>query len=181
MLLNKNSPLVIDWLYVLTHLPWIIRFLRNCTSARVDHIAKSLSSFSSQATLAYKEIFNAVDMSKIIVHKEPIFLYESKELFEKNQYIFNLRKKYNVQFDIINAKDIAKIEPSLAPIYYKGIALRGEIFTRSPLQVTQKIFDNFINNGGDFIISKIDSIYNNSNSLFLRSSRKEQQFDKIDK
>ena len=54
MLLNKNSPLVIDWLYVLTHLPWIIRFLRNCTSARVDHIAKSLSSFSSQATLAYK-------------------------------------------------------------------------------------------------------------------------------
>ena len=29
MLLNKNGPLVIDWFYVFTHLPWAIRFLRN--------------------------------------------------------------------------------------------------------------------------------------------------------
>ena len=96
MLLNKNGPLVIDWFYVVTHLPWAIRFLRNCTSARAEHIAKSLSSFSSHAELAYEEIFDDVDVSNNIVHKEPIFLYESKELFEKNQYAFNLRKKNDV-------------------------------------------------------------------------------------
>ena len=161
MLVSKNGPLVIDWLYVFTHLPWAIRFLRNCTSERVDHIAKSLSSFSSHAGLAYEEIFNEVDVSKIIVHKEPIYLYESKELFEKNQYAFNLRKKYNVHFDVINKEDIAKMEPSLAPIYYKGIVFKGESFTKSPLQITQKIFDNFINNGGHFVLSKIDSIIRN--------------------
>ena len=81
MLFNKNSPLVIDWFYVFTHLPWIIRFLRNCTSARVEHIAKSLSSFSYHARFAYEEIFNDVDVSNNVVHKEPILLYESKELF----------------------------------------------------------------------------------------------------
>ena len=112
---------MIDWFYIFTHLPWAFRFLRNCTTERVDHIAKSLSDFSSHAGLAYEEIFNEVDVSQIIVHKEPIFLYESKELFEKNQYAFNLRKKYNVRFDVINKEDIAKMEPSLAPIYYKGI------------------------------------------------------------
>ena len=75
-----------------------------------------------------------------IVNKEPIYLYESKELFEKDQYAFNLRKKYNVHFDVISKEDIAKMEPSLEPIYYKGIVFRGENFTRSPIQITQKIF-----------------------------------------
>jgi len=179
MLLNKNGPLVIDWLYVLTHLPWAIRFLRNCTSKRVEHIAKSLSSFSSHAELAYEEIFNEVDVSKIIVHKEPIYLYETKNLYENDQNVFNLRKKFNVQFDIFNKEDIAKMEPSLEPIYYKGIALKGESFTKSPLQITQKIFDNFIKNGGHFVLSKIDSIFRNGNSLFLKHNKKKHQFDKI--
>ena len=179
MLVSKNGPLVIDWFYVLTHLPWAIRFLRNCTSERVEHIAKSLSNFSSHAGLAYEEIFNDVDVSQIIVHNEPIFLYESKELFEKNQYAFNLRKKNNVHFDVINKEDIAKMEPSLAPIYYNGMILKGESFTKSPLQITQKIFDDFINNGGLFVQSKIDSIIRNGDSLFLKYKKQEYQFDKI--
>ena len=179
MLLNKNGPLVIDWFYVVTHLPWAIRFLRNCTSARAEHIAKSLSSFSSQASLAYEEIFDDVDVSNNIVYKEPIFLYESKELFEQNQYAFNLRKKYDVQFVVINKEDIAKIEPDLEPIYYNGVVLKGESFTNSPLEITQKIFNNFIKNDGHFIKIKIKSIVQKDNSLFLKYEEKEQQFDKI--
>jgi len=179
MLLNKNGSLVIDWFYVVTHLPWAIRFLRNCTSARAEHIAKSLSSFSSQASLAYEEIFDDVDVSNNIVYKEPIFLYESKELFEQNQYAFNLRKKYDVQFVVINKEEIAKIEPSLEPIYYNGVVLKGESFTNSPLEITQKIFNNFIKNDGHFIKIKIKSIVQKDNSLFLKYEKKEQQFDKI--
>ena len=179
MLLSKNGPLVVDWFYIFTHLPWAIKFLKNCTSQKVNHIAKSLSSFSSHANLAYEEIFNEVDVSNNIFNKEPILLYESKKLFEKNQHALNLRKKYNVHFEIINKEDIEKMEPYLKPIYYKGVILKGERFTKSPLQITQKIFDNFIKNGGHFVKSKIESIIKDGNSLFLRSDKKEQPVDKI--
>ena len=30
------------------------------------------------------------------------------------------------------------MEPSLEPIYYKGIVLKGESFTKSPIQITKK-------------------------------------------
>jgi len=179
MLLNKNSPLVIDWFYIAKHLPWAIRFLRNCTSARVEHIAKSLSSFSSHAELAYEEIFSDVDVSNNIVNKEPILLYESKELFKKNQYALNLRKKNNVDFTVINKEDITKIEPHLKHIYYNGIVLKGEKFTKSPLLIAKKIFDNFIENGGYFVKSKVTSIVNKDNSIFLQYEAKEKEFDKI--
>ena len=63
-------------------------------------------------------------------------------IFNLFSVICNLRKKYNVHFDIINKEDIAKMEPSLEPIYYKGIVLKGESFTISPIKITKKIFDN---------------------------------------
>ena len=176
---SKDGPLTIDWFYAFTHLPWMVRFIRNCTHARSDHIAQSLSSFSSHAGLAYEEIFNEIDVSEYIVHKEPIYLYESKKLFDKDQYSLNLRKKYNVHFDIISKDQIAKIEPSLQRIYYKGIILRGENFTRSPIRITQKIFDNFIDKGGHFILAKVDSIFRKNDSLFLKCKEQEHQVDKI--
>jgi len=176
---SKNGPLTIDWFYALTHFPWMVRFIRNCTHVRSDQIAQSLSLFSSHAGLAYEEIFNEIDVSEHIVHKEPIYLYESKELFDKDQYSLDLRRKYNVHFDIISKDEIAKIEPSLQSIYYKGIILRGENFTKSPIQITQKIFDNFINKGGYFISAKVDGIIKKGDLLFLKCKEQEHQVDKI--
>ncbi len=179
MLFNKNSGVVIDWLYILTHLPWAIKFLKNCNKKNVEHIAKSLSSFSSHAVLAYEEIFEDIDFTKNLIKKEPIFLYESKDLFNKNQFSLNLRKKFNIDFDIIKKEDIAKIEPNLNHIYYNGIILKGEIFTTSPLKITQKIYNHFIKNKGIFVQSKIKSIKKENNSLFLQYENENHLFDKI--
>ena len=179
MLFNKKSGVVIDWLYILTHLPWAIKFLKNCTTKNVEYIAKSLSSFSQHATMANEEMFKDVDLADILIKKEPIFLYESKDLFKKNQYALNLRKKFNIDFNIINKEDIAKIEPNLEPIYHNGIILKGEIFTISPLKITQKIFDHFIKNKGSFVKAKIRSINKKNDSLFLQYENENHLFDKI--
>lgn len=179
MLFDKNSPIVVDWFYMLKNLPWGIKFLRNCTTQKTEHIAKSLSDFSSHAMLAYEEIFNEINLTNIMVKKEPIFLYESKKLFENNQYSLSLRKKHNVKYEIINKEEISKIEPNLEPIYYNGIILKGERYTKSPLEVTKKIFDHFINNGGFFNKSKVELIYKKENSFFLKFKNKEESFNKI--
>ena len=179
MLFNKNSPIVIDFFYILKNLPWAIKFLNNCSPDKVEHIAKTLSNFSKHSVLAYEEISNEIDLKNNIIKKEPIFLYESKKLFEKNQYSLNLRKKYNVEFDTLNKEDIFKIEPNLETIYYNGIMLKGERYTKSPLEVTIKIFNNFIKKGGFFYKLKVNSIYKKKNSLFLKYTEREEKFDKI--
>ena len=61
MLFNQDNPIVIDWIYILKHLPWAFKFLKNCTSKKTEYIAESLSSFSRHSVLAYDEIFNVVD------------------------------------------------------------------------------------------------------------------------
>ena len=179
LLFKKDGYVSFDWSYVITHLPWMIRFLRNCTHSRVNHIAKSLCDFSYHAESAYQELFNEVDVSEYIVHRDSIYLYETEKDFKKGQYINNLRKKYNVPFDIITKEDIKKIEPSLAPVYNKGLIFRNESYTRSSIKITQKIFNNFINNGGQFFLKKINSISQNNKGLYLKYNNKEFYADKI--
>ena len=179
LLFKKDSYLAFDWTYIITHLPWVVRFLRNCTHARVDYIAKSLSDFSFHAESAYQELFAEVDVSDYIVNKDSIYLYETEEDFKKGQYMNNLRKKNNVPFEIINKEDIAKMEPLLAPVYNKGVVFKNESYTKSSIKITQKIFNHFINSGGKFFQKRIDSISNNKKGLCLKCNNEEFLMDKL--
>ena len=179
LLFKKDGYLAFDWFYIMTHLPWMLKFLRNCTHTKVDHIAKSLCNFSFHAESAYQDIFNEVNVSEYIVHKDSIYLYETEKDFNKGQYLNSLREKYNVPFNIVNKEDIAKMEPSLAPVYNKGVVFRNESYTRSSIKITQKIFDNFINNGGQFFQKKIHSIDKNEKGLHIKYNNQEFYADKI--
>ena len=63
LLFQQKGYVALDWLHIITHLPWMIKFLRNCTYSRIDHIAKSLSDFSFHADAAYQDIFNEINVS----------------------------------------------------------------------------------------------------------------------
>tara|TARA_Y100000590_G_scaffold308685_1_gene348506 strand:+ start:227 stop:1456 length:1230 start_codon:yes stop_codon:yes gene_type:complete len=179
LIFKKDGYVTFDWIYVLTHLPWMFKFLRNCTNTKVNHIAKSLSDFSFHAESAYDELFDEVDVSNYVVNKDSIYLYETEKDFQKGQYMNNLRKKNGVPFDIIDKEKISKLEPSLAPVYYNGVIYRDESYTKSSLKITQSIFNKFINNGGSFILKKIDSVFKKNNNLILKSNNQEFQTDKV--
>ena len=179
LLFKKDGYVSFDWFYIITHFPWMFKFLKNCTKSKVNHISKSLSDFSFHAESAYLNLFNEVNVSDYIINKDSIFLYETEEDFKKNQYMNNLRKKNNIQFDIISKEDIAKMEPSLANVYNKGIIFRNESYTKSPIIITQRIFNSFINNGGSFKLQKIYSISKNNDGFLLNSGNQEFKTDKI--
>ena len=150
-----------------------------------DKLARTFAEMENQRRRFEKEKEDAYEYGGFAFAREALNLIDnlerSKQILLNDESLKNSKalSKTLEHFDIINKEDIAKIEPSLAPIYYKGIILKGESFTKSPLQITLKIFDNFINNGGHFVLSKIDSIIKKGDSLFLKYKKQECQFDKI--
>ena len=53
MLFKKDSPLAVDFFYVIKHLPWALKFLNNCRKDKVEEISKSLANFLKHAQLSY--------------------------------------------------------------------------------------------------------------------------------
>ena len=70
MLLSSNGPLALKWNYVPKMIPWIIKFIKNCTNKKMKHTAKYMHQILDLALPAYDELFEEIDISNLVEKKE---------------------------------------------------------------------------------------------------------------
>ena len=177
MLIRKDSPLTVNFLYVIKNLPWAIKFLKNCQKSKVEEIASSLAGLLHHSRLSYDHIFKDVDVSKYIKNEENIYIYDSKKSYEASKYSNQLRKKNNIKVKDLNKKDIYDLEPNLASVYYAGHLFTGSRYTTNPLAISQKIFESFLNGGGNFINENVRNIINKENVVEIKLKEQNIKFD----
>ena len=97
MLLRSDGPLAVDFLYTIRNLSWVMKFLQNCTTKKVEYISNSLGNLLNNASTSYDEIFSDVDVSQYIKNEENIYLYESQKAYDHNKNATILRKKKNIK------------------------------------------------------------------------------------
>ena len=179
MLLKKDSPLAVDYLYIIKNLPWAIKFLKNCQKNKVEEIASSLANLLHHSRLSYDHIFNDVDVAKFIKNEENIYIYDSKKSYEASDYSNQLRKKNNIKVKELNKKDIYDLEPNLASVYHAGYLFVGSRHTTNPLAISQKIFESFLNGGGEFINENVKNIANNEGLVEISLQEKKIKFNQV--
>ena len=179
MLLKKDGPLALDFLYILKNLPWAFKFLRNCQNKKVEKIASSLANLLHHSRLSYDHIFNDVAVSDLIKKEENIYIYESKKSFKESFYANNLRKINNIKVEELNKDQIYDLEPNLAPIYYAGYLFTGSRHTTNPQEISKRIFNNFIERGGKFINENVKNIVNREDFVEISLNEKKIKFDQM--
>ena len=179
MLLNKNSPLSIDFFYIIKNLPWAYKFLSNCRKKKVEEIASSLTNILKHSHLSYDEIFEEVNVSKHIKNEESIYLFHSKKAYEDFSYATLLRKKNNIKVRELNRHEILELEPNLAPVFYAGQIFGGSRHTTNPLAITQKIFESFLARGGKYIKQSVKNIIQKENAVQIFLDQDNYEFNQM--
>ena len=179
MLLKDNSPLSVDFFYILKNLPWAFKFLRNCRKDKVEEIASSLANLLHHAKLSYDHIFEDVEVSEFIKDEENIFIYDSKKSFNEAQYAHSLRKKNNIEVRDLTKKDIHDLEPNLASIYHCGQLYLGTRHTTNPLAISKKIFESFLQGGGQYINENVKNLLNKGNLIEVCLEQKKIEFNQV--
>ena len=177
MLFKKDSPLAVDFFYVIKHLPWAIKFLNNCRKDKVEEISKSLANFLKHAQLSYDEIFEEVKVSEYIKNEENIYLFDSEKSYNDYKYATLMRKENNVEVLELNKKQIHDLEPNLAPVYYSGQLFVGSRHTTNPLAISKKIFNNFLSMGGKYIKENVKNVLQKENCVEVSLENKQIEFD----
>ena len=179
MLFTKDGPLAIDFYYIIKHLPWAFKFLKNCKKNKVEEIASSLASLLHHSRLSYDHIFKEVNVSEFIKNEENIYIYDSKKSYETAIYTNYLRTKNNINVKELNKKEIHDLEPNLAPIYYAGYLFIGSRHTTNPLAISKKIFESFLEGGGKFINENVKNFIDKEDIVGINLQEKKIEFNQV--
>ena len=179
MLLRSDGPLSIDFFHVLRNLNWGKKFLQNCTTKKVNYISNSLGNLLNSASVSYDEIFTDVNVAEHIKNEEALYLYQNENEFLKSKSTNKLRQQNGIKIKKLSKNEILDLEPSLAPVFYNGQIFIGSRHTTNPSMISKKIFETFINNGGEFIQSQVDDIVGEEAFININFNNNNYKFEKV--
>ena len=120
-LLSSESPFRLRWSYLPHALPWLARFMVSSTQRRYEASAGALAALLAQAQAGYAPLLEEPALAKYVRPRECLYLYSSAASFDASRASLNLRQQLGVSFDVLSGADVRVLEPSLAPIFERGV------------------------------------------------------------
>ena len=158
LMFSRESPLTIDWAYAPRMLPWLIRFLRNCSRDRVDAITAAIASLVHQAEAGAFPLFKASGADALLHSRGALYVCDSDEAFRRVQSEIAVRRANGIETEILSPDEVGQLEPHLAKIYTHGLYFPNPHQYIDPRGAVQAMADHFAANGGAMIETEVSGI-----------------------
>jgi D-amino-acid dehydrogenase len=155
MLLDPLSPLAIRWSYLPAITPWLYQFIRASTPERMEQISIALMSLLDGALDAYRCLLAEADATDLIRNSGLLYIYGSERAFADDQFAMDLRRRRGVQFEVLDQREVAELEPMLAGRSVRGVYCPGSGFTSNPHRLVGALADHFLRSGGEFVSADV--------------------------
>ncbi len=157
MLLNSTGPLALKWNYVPKMIPWFLKFIKNCSKKNMMHTAKYMHQILNLALPAYDELFEDIDVSKLVENKGIMYFWTNKDL-KSRELENNIRTQLGVKQQMLTPHEIHDLEPHIKKIYHGGVLYPYARHARNPRKILLKLFDLFLKRGGRFERQNVQTI-----------------------
>lgn len=179
MLFNRDSAVWVRWQYSPKLAPWLWRFLREASDARVRKIARALHPLVSRAYDAHRELIALAGADGIVRPVGWLKLYQSEAAFAGTAYDRDIMAANGVRFDVLNADEIGQLEPALARRFVKGLFQPDSAFVSSPYKLTEAYAAQFVRLGGTFAQERVRGVAPQPDGVVLDCELGYRTFDAV--
>ncbi len=179
MLLSSNGPLALKWNHIPKMFNWFLYYLKNCNQKSMLYTAKNMHQILNLSNDAYEEIFQEIDINGLVEKKGIIYVWTNKNLKSRKLEI-KVRNDLGIKQKLLTQKQVLELEPNLNPVFDAGVIYENAMHARDPHGILKKIFKLFLERGGKFIQTNVNSLEQiNINETVIRSEMDEYKFEKI--
>jgi D-amino-acid dehydrogenase len=158
MLGKPDSPLFLPWRYLPQALPWLARFVLASRPSAVRKSASRLADLHQHAVDLHQALANEVGVPEVILMRGHLHLYRDDRALKGDDAAWRLRTQHGVAFTRLDRQQILDLEPHAPAGYGVGVYLENQATVRNPLRYVQAIFQKFVDDGGRYLQSDVQSI-----------------------
>ena len=178
MLLSSRGPLALKWRYVPKMIPWFLKFISNCRKDRMLYTAKYMHQILDISLPAFDELFEDVDISGLVENKGILYFWNDQNL-KSRDFEIKTREELGVKQQLVTPKEIHDLEPNIKPVYHGGVYYDYARHARNPKKILIKLFENFVQKGGNFLKLNIKDLNFDEKKPVIRSDTQRFVFDKL--
>lgn len=149
MLLDPLGPLSIRWGYLPKLAPWLLQFVQASTPEHVEAISIALKALLTGAQSAYSPLVEMAGIQDMIQRSGWLSVYETEKGFQAYQPMLDLQRRRGVRFDVLPSEELRQLEPSLAPIFDRGVFYPDVSHTVNNFRFVQELAAAFVRSGGE--------------------------------
>ncbi len=158
MLLDRNSPLFMRWSYLPRAVPFLLKFLRNGTIARVERISAALAAMLHDTAEQHTSLAKGTGAEQYVTTGDYVFGYRDRAAYEADGFGWGIRRARGYEFEEMNETRLAAYDPVMAGRF--GFAVRCPDHGRisDPGAYVKALAAHVERQGGEFVEADVTTI-----------------------
>jgi D-amino-acid dehydrogenase len=150
-LADPLGPLSLRWTYLPSVLPYLIRFIRAGTEAKVHAQARALRLLVGATLSALQPLVKDAGAEELVHQRGHLYVYRSAASLAKDGLAWALRRENGVVVEEFDADELRQLEPTLSREYVHGLLVRENGHTSNPFALVNALVEHFVRQGGAVI------------------------------
>lgn len=152
-LMDPKGPLVIPPRYALDIAPWLWRFWRSTSLARVNEIADALHPLLDLTIEKWRPLAQWAGVPELIRQDGYAFVYESEAAYLGDSLGRELRRARGVKMEVLSGGAIREFEPALSSAITHMVLMPEQGHVPNPARLSGALADRLKAGGAKFVAS----------------------------
>jgi D-amino-acid dehydrogenase len=178
-LLDPLGPLTIPPAYALQITPWLYRFWRACSPRAVAASTTAQTALMDLSKAELEPFMQATGTHGMLRKDGQLQVYEGEAEFRASMPGWQAREAHGIEFQHMNAEEMAGLQPGLAPRFTHGTFTPGWFSIADPKDYVLALADEFRAMGGEILKAEVTGLSPRDSGVQVLTTAQPMEADQV--
>ncbi|EMD78498.1 oxidoreductase, FAD-dependent [Vibrio diabolicus E0666] len=179
MWLDPKGPLALPWKYLPQALPWLARFVRSASSARVEASRQALYQLNQAAVPAWQRCLADIGAEEYLFPSGYLLVWESENKLDEAKTHAAYLAQWDIESVLLQGAQLREKEPELAETVSHALFFPNACRVKDPYLLSKQLFAVFQARGGCFEQTEVSEILLQENAVGVVTATSQNKFEHV--